>query len=282
MKPSKQRKVDVNGYLSTANIRKRSRSGSVSPLPHSDRSNRDSCSSQKKRIKVIDSDSESEAGVVVNQQDEVRNEGSRLTNTTNIDSEEEFNNTVIGDNDVDVLFSDYDSDVEIVPSKQETVATKISSGNFFGKKNPQKQLKLTDFGSSLTMSARTHLNDRLCSSAQSTENSAIIVNQSMGESVSATSREKSVNNHLNNVIRVKVNVEGVLLLIPVVDNDGTKTFSWLAEEAATRYFKMKGVKLKLTLGKDGAHFSPDDLVSLMLIDNDLVSYYFLKTISVII
>ncbi|XP_053390482.1 tonsoku-like protein, partial [Mercenaria mercenaria] len=265
LKPTKAKKVDVNGYLSTGNIRKRSRSGSLSPLPYPERLKRDSHSSQKKRIKIVESDSESESGVG---QELGSNENPRLTDITNTVSDDKLDNTVIGNNDVDVIFNDYDSDAEKVPPKQLISATKSANNNFFVKKNPQKQLKLTDFGGSITTATtRTHFNDRI--GTQSEQNSAIIINQSVGESNSAINREKP----LNNVIRVKVNVEGVLLLIPVVDNDGTKTFSWLAEEAATRYYKMRGVKLKLTLGKDGAHFSPEDLVSLLLVDNDLVESF---------
>ena len=58
-----------------------------------------------------------------------------------------------------------------------------------------------------------------------------------------------------------------------VNSDGRKTMSWLSEEASQRYYKMFGLKPTLTLGtKDGAFFSPDDLVTDILVDNDKVSF----------
>lgn len=208
----------------------------------------------------MESDSESETG---GSEQTVISEDPRLTDISSTNSDGAFDSTVVGGNEIDMLFND-DSDIEIVSSGQTNVGKSVRSRHLFPeRKKSQKQLKLTDFGGTVTSSvSRITSNDRL--HPQPAFISAINVSQSRG--VNNVTREKS----LSNVIRVKVNVEGVLLLIPVVDSDSTKTFAWLADEAATRYYKMRGMKLKLTLGKDGAHFSPEDLVSLMLMDNDLV------------
>ena len=57
----------------------------------------------------------------------------------------------------------------------------------------------------------------------------------------------------------------------LISSDGTKTLSWLSQEASERYYKMVGLRPALTLGtKDGAFFSPEDLVKLVLSDNDKV------------
>lgn len=249
LRPVKQKKVDVNGFLSTGNIRKRSRSGSVSPIPRIERKNKDCSSSKKKRIRIeTDSDSEVEISNNVTQKDEPG-----LSGVPSAECVDELDN-------IDVLFND-DIDFEVTTSTQKSSTIDCASNKINMKKNSQKQLKLTDYGGSVTCpSVRTNSSFR--QEFLVGENSAIALSQSC-----TVTREKP----LNNVIRVKVNVEGVLLLIPVVDSAGSKTFSWLAEEAANRYYKMKGVKLKLSLGKDGAHFSPEDLVSLLLSDNDTVS-----------
>ena len=56
--------------------------------------------------------------------------------------------------------------------------------------------------------------------------------------------------------------------------EGTKTISWLSEETSQRYSKMFGLKPVLSLGtKDGAFFSPDDIATHILADNDKVSSY---------
>lgn len=208
----------------------------------------------------MESDSESETG---GSEQTVRSEDARLTDVSNTISDEDFYNTVVGGHEIDMLFND-DSDIEMASSGQINAGSSSRSRHLFPeRKKSQKQLKLTDFGGTVASSvSRINSNDRLY--PQPVFNSAINVNQSRG--ASNETREKS----LSNVIRVKVNVEGVVLLIPVVDSYGTKTFEWLADEAARRYYKMRGIKLKLTLGKDGAHFCAEDLVSLMLMDNDLV------------
>ena len=75
-------------------------------------------------------------------------------------------------------------------------------------------------------------------------------------------------NRTNYVLHCRLKEEFVFFLY----SDGTKTLSWLSEEAAQRYYKMVGLRPALTLGtKDGAFFSPDDLIKMVLSDNDKVS-----------
>ncbi|XP_064646100.1 tonsoku-like protein [Lineus longissimus] len=70
-------------------------------------------------------------------------------------------------------------------------------------------------------------------------------------------------------LRIKVKILEELLLIPVPNNDGTKTMSWLIDEVVQRYYNLHGLRPIISLKtKDGAMLSPDDFVSFVLDTNE--------------
>ncbi|KAL4234064.1 hypothetical protein ACF0H5_005718 [Mactra antiquata] len=281
IKTVKSKKVDVNGYLSTGQIRKRSRSGSISPDPRFDRRKSD-YSNRKKRLKIVESDSDTNDDDNNNDDDDCEHEIITSANPicdTNLNDDEMINSDEINRSDdelpaVDINMNDHidDDDLDILDVYQDINLTSqsVSVPSQRLKKKSQKQLKLTDFAAPQISSTQINSKkDKNSLTGDMRTLSAIPASQPVVMAQSAVDGDVSK----TSVIKVKVNIEGVLLLIPVIDKDGDKTFEWLADEAAKRYYKMKGVKLKLTLGKDGAHFSPEDLVSLMLADNDLVESF---------
>ncbi|XP_062583507.1 LOW QUALITY PROTEIN: tonsoku-like protein [Saccostrea cucullata] len=68
---------------------------------------------------------------------------------------------------------------------------------------------------------------------------------------------------------LRVTVKDKKLLVPVFEKDVNSTVSWLAEETASRYYKLTGLQcvLSIQLG-DGAVLSPDDPVTLLLSSNE--------------
>lgn len=273
----KRQKFDCNGFLSSGGMRKRNRSGSVSPGDKAD--GRDKPvqvrSSQKKRIRVDSSDSEISNVEMV--------DGSEILNIV-----EDFSESETGNDRVDVLFNDMfdDVDVKLTPEENCTRLTpKENVGGLLGpgvikpgcchvsKKRSQKQPRITDFGPMenprIDLTAENNVADTNIRQTQRT------VLSSQTSSVPGPNALESVGQ--SSKIRIKVKVEDTLLMIPVVDPECSKTFSWLAEEVASRYYQMKGVRLRLSLGKDGAYFAPKDLVRLMLEDNDSVSLVNMKS-----
>ncbi|XP_061196939.1 tonsoku-like protein [Saccostrea echinata] len=70
---------------------------------------------------------------------------------------------------------------------------------------------------------------------------------------------------------LRVTVKDKKLLVPVFEKDVSSTVSWLAQETASRYYKLTGLQciLSIQLG-DGSVLSPDDPVTLLLSSNEEV------------
>lgn len=269
-----RRKYDCNGYFSTGRIRKRNRSASVSPgekIPSSQ--GRQLGNSQKKRLKLYSSD-ESEASdmeTVIETNDE---------QNINNNSDVEFSD--YGHDDIVVMFKDPDDDDE-----NEIINIPTQNDNFWESKTDKcksrltlshnsttknKQPKITNFGQvDLTQGAEVTENVtevNLFKSQGICQQTNVLLNGVSGTQNSIGDRQ--LDRPTIHVKRITVKVQDLALLIPVVDPDGTKTFAWLAEEVASRYHQIRGVKLKLSLAKDGALFAPMDLVTLLLEDNEKV------------
>ncbi|KAE8599934.1 hypothetical protein XENTR_v10017403 [Xenopus tropicalis] len=72
-------------------------------------------------------------------------------------------------------------------------------------------------------------------------------------------------------IRVRVRVQDNIFLIPIPHSDSeTREISWLADEAAQRYYQSCGLLPRLTLKKEGALLAPQDLVLHVLQSNEEV------------
>ncbi|PNI88698.1 TONSL isoform 2 [Pan troglodytes] len=69
-------------------------------------------------------------------------------------------------------------------------------------------------------------------------------------------------------IRVRVQVQDHLFLIPVPHSSDTHSVAWLAEQAAQRYYQTCGLLPRLTLRKEGALLAPQDLIPDVLQSND--------------
>ncbi|XP_043922238.1 tonsoku-like protein [Protopterus annectens] len=72
-------------------------------------------------------------------------------------------------------------------------------------------------------------------------------------------------------LRVRVRVEDSIFLIPVPHSDSeTRTVSWLAEQASQRYYQTCGLFPRISLKKEGALLSPQDLILEVLQSNEEV------------
>ncbi|CAH6791092.1 tonsoku-like protein [Phodopus roborovskii] len=71
-------------------------------------------------------------------------------------------------------------------------------------------------------------------------------------------------------IRVRVQVQDNIFLIPVPHSGDVHSVAWLGEQAAQRYYQMCGLLPRLTLRKDGALLAPHDLIPDVLQSNDEV------------
>nr|XP_012615646.1 tonsoku-like protein isoform X4 [Microcebus murinus] len=71
-------------------------------------------------------------------------------------------------------------------------------------------------------------------------------------------------------IRVRVQVQDNLFLIPVPHSSETHSVAWLAEQAAQRYCQTCGLLPRLTLRKEGALLAPQDPIPDVLQSNDEV------------
>ncbi|XP_072013622.1 tonsoku-like protein [Amphiura filiformis] len=72
------------------------------------------------------------------------------------------------------------------------------------------------------------------------------------------------------VMRIKVKIQDKMFLIPIPTRD-ERSMNWLAEEAGRRYYNSCGLKPKLVLcTQEGAEFSPDDMVTDLLTNNEEV------------
>ncbi|KAM4706217.1 LOW QUALITY PROTEIN: tonsoku-like protein [Rhinophrynus dorsalis] len=72
-------------------------------------------------------------------------------------------------------------------------------------------------------------------------------------------------------IRVRVRVQDNVFLIPIPHSDGdTREVSWLAEQAAQRYYQSCGLLPRLTLKKEGALLAPQDIILHVLQSNEEV------------
>ncbi|XP_078208900.1 tonsoku-like protein isoform X1 [Callithrix jacchus] len=71
-------------------------------------------------------------------------------------------------------------------------------------------------------------------------------------------------------IRVRVQVQDHLFLIPVPHSSETHSVAWLAEQAAQRYYQTCGLLPRLTLRKEGALLAPQDPIPDVLQSNDEV------------
>ncbi|XP_068789657.1 tonsoku-like protein [Struthio camelus] len=70
-------------------------------------------------------------------------------------------------------------------------------------------------------------------------------------------------------IRVRVRVQDNVFLVPVPQSE-SRAVSWLAEQAAQRYYQTCGLLPRLTLKKEGALLAPQDLVGDVLQSNEEV------------
>ncbi|XP_008068198.1 tonsoku-like protein [Carlito syrichta] len=71
-------------------------------------------------------------------------------------------------------------------------------------------------------------------------------------------------------IRVRVQVQDNLFLIPVPQSSEAHSVAWLAEQAAQRYYQTCGLLPRLTLRKEGALLAPQDPIPDVLQSNDEV------------
>uniref|UniRef100_H0WNY2 Tonsoku-like protein n=2 Tax=Otolemur garnettii TaxID=30611 RepID=H0WNY2_OTOGA len=71
-------------------------------------------------------------------------------------------------------------------------------------------------------------------------------------------------------LRVRVQVQDNLFLIPVPYSSEAHTVAWLAEQAAQRYYQTCGLLPRLTLRKEGALLAPQDPIRDVLQSNDEV------------
>ncbi|XP_069812971.1 tonsoku-like protein isoform X1 [Dendropsophus ebraccatus] len=72
-------------------------------------------------------------------------------------------------------------------------------------------------------------------------------------------------------IRVRVRVQDNVFLIPIPHSDGdTREVSWLAQQAAQRYYQSCGLLPRLTLKKEGALLAPGDRILHVLQSNEEV------------
>ncbi|XP_052249902.1 tonsoku-like protein isoform X2 [Dreissena polymorpha] len=273
----RKKNMDVNGFLSSTGTRKRNRSDSMSPRS-TPAKRLVSTSAQKKRLRVVDSDSDDDFG----KGDSVC--GVEGVSAVAMDTNDTDGVTVANGNglcesstfiDNDLIFDDFD-DFIMVDSKN--IPPLNSNKNLTNsvdktvKNKLKKQSKMTDYGSV------QHANSGINATHSNLVPNSAITNSTVTNHVQPASgytqlNSQPVKDKISSVMRLTVHVEDLMLLIPVVDPDCSRTFGWLAQEVADRYYQKRGVKLKLTLGKDGAHFSPSDLVSLMLENNDKIESY---------
>jgi len=296
----RRKKVDCNGFLSSDGTRKRSRSGSLSPIKSQRKKDVLNSSQKKRRIESeseSDSNSEMDFGAVSDSEKETmetnvsscavqENQLENTSDSSRITSFDDDNVTITNiDSDVDPMFDDVDdflivdSQDHIPGSSSHSVSQLCQTKSTFlrGKKSKQKQFKLTDFGltKETTSQPGTTVSNHNFHSPYLTQppgatNTSVSHMTNTFQNVPMQPVLAANKPNLGNVLRIKVQVEDTVLMIPVVDPDCSRTFAWLAEEVASRYYQMRGMKLKLSLGKDGAHFAPTDLVSLMLENNDKV------------
>ncbi|ESO83101.1 hypothetical protein LOTGIDRAFT_169742 [Lottia gigantea] len=74
---------------------------------------------------------------------------------------------------------------------------------------------------------------------------------------------------MGSVMRLKVKVKEKVLLIPVPSSDQNNNINWLCQEISQRYFSLYGLRPLLTLSTiEGAIFSPEDIISMVLVHND--------------
>ncbi|XP_068083333.1 tonsoku-like protein [Anabrus simplex] len=80
---------------------------------------------------------------------------------------------------------------------------------------------------------------------------------------------------------VKIRVEGKLLLVPISSVEfAEQKVGWLAKQASERYYKLEGAEPTLTLlTKDGASLCPDDPISIITDNDELLSYVTSWTLS---
>ncbi|XP_041528214.1 tonsoku-like protein isoform X1 [Microtus oregoni] len=71
-------------------------------------------------------------------------------------------------------------------------------------------------------------------------------------------------------IRIRVQIQDNLFLIPVPHSSDVHSVAWLAEQAAQRYYQTCGLLPRLTLRKDGALLAPQDPIPDVLQSNDEV------------
>ncbi|XP_078060152.1 tonsoku-like protein isoform X2 [Mustelus asterias] len=99
-------------------------------------------------------------------------------------------------------------------------------------------------------------------------------NQPTAPANSAISAEQftlSVNSVMPPSIRVRVRVQDNIFLIPIPHRDSElRTVSWLAEQAAQRYYQTCGLRPKLSLKKEGALLAPQDPIVHVLQSNEEV------------
>lgn len=273
----RKKNMDVNGFLSSNGTRKRNRSDSVSPQSTPDK-RLVFTSAQKKRLRVVDSDSDDDFG----NGDSLG--GGEGADTVAMDINDIKGVTVASGNgpsesnsvnNDDLIFDNFD---DFIVVESQNIPPSNSNKNLTNSVNKtvqnklKKQSKMTDFSSEEhTNSAINATKSNFVPNSASTNST--VTNRVQPASGYTKLNSQPVKDKISSVMRLTVQVEDLMLLIPVVDPDCSRTFGWLAQEVADRYYQKRGVKLKLSLGKDGAHFSPSDLVSLMLENNDKVPYY---------
>ena len=297
----RRKNLDCNGFLNGDRTRKRNRSASVSPGKVGCSGSRQQVkASQMKRIRVASSD-ESESEKIDDESNSVIEDSEKFVDDV-IDFDVEMDNYSDNVNDdVIVMFNDVDNDPE---DEIVTIATQMDYSSInvnnnsdnrmtsrrtsFSKKGSQKQLKITsfgqrdqnydrnrsrNFGASNSRCERSSHHSSIPSTGQFSVPQSTVTGTSETEVIDMGSAQTKQPVGGTKQITVKVDKD-TTIIVPVVDPDGTKMFDQLAEEVAARYYQIRGLKLKLTLGKGGAIFASNDLVSLLLQDNDKVRILF--------
>ncbi|XP_050398300.1 tonsoku-like protein [Patella vulgata] len=152
-------------------------------------------------------------------------------------------------------------------------------------KRKAKQTRITSFGSSserMQMSTSSNKVNSRNINNKTLKQSAVSINDlwdtNSNDSVDSSAginsiiNVPSVSQMSTNVMKFKVKIKDKVLLIPVLQSNQDKTISWLSQEVSQRYYSLYGLRPLLTLSTtEGALLSPDDIISMVLVNNDVIS-----------
>ncbi|XP_067651878.1 tonsoku-like protein isoform X2 [Haliotis asinina] len=234
IQPQKRKKLDIGGVFSTSGSRKSGLADST----------RQKCDMSKRKGFVID-DVDEDSGA----SDNLLEAAPSNPDVLNVD---DFTDDFV------VSGSSVNND-GIIQNPSLANRSKLST------KSKPRQMKLTNF---TTQENRSTLNS---ASIYQTENIEFEPSQNGFSTMSCPPSSSHQSEALTStgVMRLKVTIDGQMLLVPVPD--ANQSISWLAQDVARRYEKIHQKKPLVTLRtRDGAILSPDDVVCMVLSNKEVV------------